>query len=100
MPAYVLVNIEVTDPVRYEDYGRMAAPAVAAFGGKYLARGGAAETLEGDWVPRRVVVLEFPSVARAKQWWGSKEYAEAKKLRQDTARTQMMVVEGLSQPLG
>ena len=93
MPAYVVVEIEVLDAERYEDYKRMVPPSLAAYGGRFVVRGGSAETLEGDWAPKRLVILEFPSVERAKAWWGSREYAEAKALRQATARTQMLVVE-------
>jgi uncharacterized protein (DUF1330 family) len=94
MAAYVIVDIEVLDPVRYEDYKKLAAPAVAACGGKYLVRGGATETLEGEWVPRRLVILEFESVEQARAWWASPEYSEAKGLRQQTATTNMILVEG------
>jgi uncharacterized protein (DUF1330 family) len=95
MPAYVVVEIEVLDAERYEEYKRLVPPTLAAYGGRFLARGGRAETLEGGWAPKRIVILEFPSVERAEEWWGSSEYAEAKALRQATARTQMIVVEGL-----
>lgn len=95
MPAYIVVEIEVLDAERYEDYKRMVAPSLAAYDGRFLVRGGRAETLEGDWAPKRLVVLEFPSVERAKEWWSSSEYADAKALRQATARTQMLVVEGV-----
>ncbi len=94
MPAYVIVDIEVTDPVRYEEYKKLAAPTVAAYGGRYIVRGGKVETLEGDWQPNRFVILEFPSVQRAKEWWGSAEYRPGKALRHLTARSQMIVVEG------
>ena len=96
MPAYVIVEVEVTDPAGYEDYKQMVPPSLAAYGGKYAVRGGACETLEGSWQPKRVVVLEFPSVARARQWWTSEEYSAAKALRQRTATTQMIVVEGIA----
>jgi uncharacterized protein (DUF1330 family) len=92
--AYVIVNIDVTDPVGYKEYKKLAAPAVVARGGKYLVRGGAVEVLEGDWTPKRVVVLEFESVAQAREWWDSAEYRPAKALRQKTAITDMIVVEG------
>jgi uncharacterized protein (DUF1330 family) len=95
MAAYVIVNIEVTDPVGYEEYKKLAAPAVAACGGKYVVRGGAVDTLEGDWIPKRLVILEFESVAQAKAWWASSEYRTAKELRQKTAITDMIVVEGV-----
>ena len=94
MPAYVVVEIEVLDAERYETYKRMVPPSLAAYGGRFVVRGGAAETLEGEWSPKRLVIVEFPSAERAKAWWGSPEYAEAKALRQATARTQMIVVEG------
>lgn len=95
MPAYVIVDIEVTDPVRYEEYKRMAHATVTAHGGRYIVRGGAAERLEGTRSPRRVVVLEFPSAEAAKAWWGSPDYAPAKALRQETASTEMILVEGI-----
>jgi uncharacterized protein (DUF1330 family) len=95
MSAYIVTEIEVMDKERYEDYKKMVAPTLGAYRGKFLVRGGAAETLEGDWSPKRIVVLEFPSVDKAKQWWASPEYAEPKALRQATAHTQMIVVEGV-----
>jgi uncharacterized protein (DUF1330 family) len=95
MPAYVVVEIEVLDAERYETYKRMVPPSLAAYGGRFVVRGGAAEALEGEWSPKRLVIVEFPSAERAKAWWGSPEYAEAKALRQATARTQMVVVEGV-----
>lgn len=95
MPAYVIVDIDVTDPVTYERYKQMAPPAIAAFGGRYLARGGACHTLEGTWAPQRLVILEFPSVDRAKQWCQSDAYGPAKAVRQASARAEMVVVEGL-----
>ena len=95
MPAYVIVEIHVEDPVRYEDYKKMAAPTIAAFGGRYIVRGGAVQTLEGSWNPGRLVVLEFPTAARAKEWWDSAQYAPAMHLRHEVATTKMILVEGL-----
>lgn len=95
MPAYVIVNIAVQDPVRYEDYKRLAQQAVAAYGGKYLARGGAVETLEGEWSPTRLVILEFPTLEQARNWWGSPEYLPARQIRQGCASTQMVITQGL-----
>lgn len=74
MAAYVIVDIQVTDPAGYAEYVQLAPPIVVAYGGRYLVRGGALETLEGDWAPQRLVILEFPSVAQAKAWWDSLEY--------------------------
>lgn len=95
MPAYVLVQVEVQDPAIYEKYKPMVPPTIAAYGGRFIARGGKTEILEGDWSPGRLVILEFPSVEQAKKWWASEEYAEAKALRQRSAKTQMIVVEGV-----
>lgn len=65
-----------------------------------VARGGKTETLEGSWSPKRLVILEFPSMDRARAWWASKEYAEAKGLRQACAATEMMLLEGVQRPQG
>jgi len=90
-----VVEIEVLDPERYETYKQLAPPSIAQYGGRYVARGGHLETLEGTWSPKRLVILEFASVEQAKAWWNSAEYAQAKALRQAVARTQMIVVAGL-----
>lgn len=95
MPAYVVVDVGVKDPVRYERYKQLAQESLPIFGGRYLARGGAVQVLEGDWTPERLVILEFPSVDRAKAWWASAEYSEGKALRQATAHTDMVLTEGL-----
>jgi len=93
MTAYVIVDINVTDPVRYEDYKRLAAPTVELYGGKYIARGGKTETLEGDWSPTRLVILQFDNSEQAKNWVNSPEYSEARALRHETAIAQMVVIE-------
>lgn len=95
MAAYILVDIDVLDAERYEDYKRLASASIAAHGGRYLVRGGAVEILDGEWKPNRFVVLEFPSVEKAKRWRKSPEYAEAKKIRDGCARARMIVVEGI-----
>ena len=95
MPAYVVVEVEVHDPERYEKYKSMVPPSLTVFGGRFMVRGGKVETLEGDWAPKRFVMVEFPSLEKAKAWWNSTEYAEAKALRQATATTQMIVVAGV-----
>jgi len=95
MPALIIVDIEVTDPVGYEDYKRLASASIAAHGGRYLVRGGRSEVLDGDWTPRRLVILEFDSMEKAKAWRNSPEYAEAKKVRETCARSNMIVVEGV-----
>lgn len=95
MPAYVMANVEVTDPVRYEDYKRMVPATIAKYGGRFIVRGGHVEALEGDWRPNRLVLLEFPSVERARAWWHSPEYAEARALRQATSTGTLLILEGL-----
>lgn len=95
MAAYIIVNINVHDPVGYEAYRRIATPTIALYQGRYIVRGGTAGLLEGTWQPKRIVVLEFPSVELAKAWWNSPEYAPAKQIRQVTATTDMIFVEGV-----
>jgi len=95
MPAYVIVEIDIVDPTGYEEYKKLASATVEKYGGKYVVRGGAAETLEGDWNPKRIVVLQFDSMQRAKEWLNSEEYREPRKMRHRTARTRMVVVEGV-----
>jgi len=94
MPAYVIVDIEVTDPVGYEEYKKLAPAGVAAYGGKYIARGGKTEILEGDWQPNRLVILEFPDFDSARQWIDSPEYGPAKAMRHKMAKTNMVLIEG------
>jgi uncharacterized protein (DUF1330 family) len=92
--AYVLVDIEVTDPAQYENYRKLSGPAAAAYGGRFIVRGGPTEVLEGDRVPNRVVVLEFPDVAAARAWYDSPEYREARAARANAARGSFVLVEG------
>ncbi len=94
MAAYLIVQVNVNDPKRYENYKKMVPPSLEPYGGRFLVRGGKVENLEGSWNPARLVVIEFDSVERAKAWWGSNEYAEAKALRQATADTEMVVIQG------
>ena len=95
MTAYIILDIEVTDPEGYKEYIKLGPPTVALYGGKYIARGGKSENLEGDWQPRRIVMLEFPSVERAKAWINSPEYAPGRELRHKYAVSKAIVVEGL-----
>jgi len=94
MAAYLIVEIEVHDPAGYEEYRRLASGTVRAHDGRYLVRGGATEVLEGEWAPRRVVILEFPGVSRAKEWWSSEGYQKARAIRLRTAEARMLLVEG------
>ena len=95
MSAYVVIEIVVKNPEGYEEYKVLAPPAIDAYGGKYIARGGLAENLEGSWQPNRIVILEFESVEKAKQWLDSEEYQEAKALRHKYASSNAIVVEGV-----
>jgi uncharacterized protein (DUF1330 family) len=95
MVAYVIVEIEITDSVGYEEYKKQAAATVHKYGGKYIVRGGKTEVLEGDWKPKRIVVLEFPTLERAREWLNSEDYREPRKMRHRTAKTNMLVVEGV-----
>jgi len=95
MPAYVIVETDVHDPEQYEQYKAASPGAVAAGGGRFVARGGELAVLEGDWNPSRLVVLEFPDLATAKDWYASERYQEAKRLREGAARLNIVAVEGV-----
>jgi uncharacterized protein (DUF1330 family) len=95
MAAYLIADIEITDPVGYEEYKRRVPAIIAAHGGRYLARGGATEVLEGTWRPRRSAIIEFPSFASLKAFWDSPEYQPLRAIRERSARSNLVVVEGL-----
>jgi uncharacterized protein (DUF1330 family) len=100
MPAYLLVDITVDDSAVYEEYKKLAPSSITRYGGRYIARGGTTEVLEGAWVPSRLVILEFPTMDQARAWWSSAEYAEAKLMRQRSSTTNMVLLEGLASPIG
>ncbi|MGQ0600374.1 MAG: DUF1330 domain-containing protein [Anaerolineales bacterium] len=95
MPAYILVEVHVTDPDHYEGYKTLAAQTIAQYGGRYIVRGGHTETLEGEWSPKRLVILEFPTAEHAKTWLKSPEYAPARAMRHQYAHSQMILAEGV-----
>ena len=95
MSAYAILDITVTDPDLFEEYKKLAPATIEAYGGKYLARGGRAEALEGDWSPNRIVILEFESSELAKQWLDSPEYQEARSMRLQATRSHAIVVDGV-----
>ena len=95
MSAYVILDITVHDAELFEQYKKLAPATIATYGGRYLARGGKAEALEGDWSPNRIVILEFDNAETAKQWLESPEYREARSLRQHAATSHTIVVEGV-----
>jgi uncharacterized protein (DUF1330 family) len=94
MSAYIIVEVSITDPLEYEEYKKLTPATIKAYDGRFVVRGAATESLEGNWEPGRIVVLEFPSVARAKEWWNSEAYSKAKEIRHRAANTKMIVVEG------
>jgi uncharacterized protein (DUF1330 family) len=95
MKAYVIVDVTVNDSIEYEEYKKLTPETIRQYGGKFLVRGGMTETVEGDWKPGRVVILEFSSMERAREWWSSELYTQAKTIRQRAAYTQMIFVEGI-----
>ena len=95
MAAYLIANIEVTDPVRYEEYRQQAPAVIAGYGGRYIARGGATVQLEGDFEPKRLVILEFPDMAKLKAFYHSPEYQTLVALRQKCASGDLVAVEGV-----
>jgi len=94
MAAYVIGEIEVTDPKVYDEYRKQVLATVEKHGGRFMARGGKAEQLEGGWTPKRIVVLEFPSYAQALAWYRSPEYTPLIRLRQSGSRGKLILVEG------
>ena len=95
MPAYLIVETDIHDPEQYERYKAASPAAVAAGGGRFVVRGGELAVLEGDWEPKRLVVLEFESLEAAKRFYESDRYQEAKKLRDGAADLRMVAVEGI-----
>ena len=96
MAAYAIVDMTVTDTVKIGDYRKLAEASVATYGGRFLVRGGRCETVDGDWRPQRVVVIEFPDWEQAKRWRSSPEYAKACEIRNQAASTRMLLVEGMA----
>jgi uncharacterized protein (DUF1330 family) len=94
MTAYVIADIDVHDREAYREYAALVPGTLEPHGGRFLVRGGAHETLEGDWQPRRMVVLEFPSADAAKRWHGSQEYAAVMAMRQRASTGSLVLVEG------
>ena len=98
MPAYLIANVDVHDPVAFADYGRQVAPVVAALGGRYLVRGGDAHAAEGGLGLKRLVVVEFPSMEAARRFYDGPEYAPLLQLRLSCTTSELALVEGLAPP--
>jgi uncharacterized protein (DUF1330 family) len=94
MAAYLIADIEVTNPAGYDEYRRQVPATVEKYGGRFVVRGGASETLEGEWGPKRVVVLEFPTMDALKRWYNSAEYKPLIALRQKNASGNVIAVQG------
>ena len=95
MAAYMVVDLEITDPAGFQEYAKQVGATLSPYGGKYIVRGGKYEIMEGDWHPHTLVIIEFPSVEKAWQWYHSAEYAPLIGIRARTATTQAVVVEGV-----
>jgi uncharacterized protein (DUF1330 family) len=94
MVAYVIADTDIRDHKVYDEYKRQVLPTIAKHGGRFIVRGGKHEVLEGDWHPKRVVVIEFPDMAAAKAWYGSPEYQPLLQLRKPAALDHLVLVEG------
>ncbi len=94
MPAYVLAEIEVTNPEGYKEYTAQVPATIAKYGGRFAVRGGKAHVLEGEWPERRRVLIEFPTVDAARQWWDSSEYAKPKEMRRANSKGRLLLLEG------
>jgi uncharacterized protein (DUF1330 family) len=95
MAAYAIFDVDIHDAEQYGEYRQLATPTIAQYGGRYLVRGGEASTLEGDWQPKRIVVLEFDSLEQARAWYDSPEYRAARAVRERTARSKAIFVQGV-----
>ncbi len=95
MAAYVVVDVDVTDQARYEEYRKLSGPSVAKHNGRFIVRGGLVELLEGSWLPNRLVIIEFESMEQAQRWYDSPEYLEARRTREGAAHFNMIIVQGV-----
>ena len=93
--AYILANVDVSDPQQYEQYKKLSSHAMQVHGAEVCVRGGAVQVLEGDWSPQRVVLLKFPTAEAARRFYDSPEYAAAKQARQGAAVMRMVLIEGV-----
>lgn len=94
MAAYLIGEVQILDPQLYQEYAKGVPATIAQYGGRYLVRGGAVDAKEGDWNPQRIVVLEFPSIEQAQRWYASPEYAPLLAIRQQAAKSKILLVDG------
>ncbi len=95
MAAYVIVDIEIHDPAVYDEYRKVVGPTLTQYGGKFVVRGGKIDVLEGNWNPKRIVILEFESAVRAREWYDSEEYRAPKQIRMKASKGNLVLVEGV-----
>jgi len=95
MAAYLVAEVEITDPAAYEEYRKQVPAIIAKYGGKYLVRGGKVESKEGGWKPQRFVILEFPSMEQARRFYDSGEYAPVLAIRRKASKSRLILAEGL-----
>ena len=95
MPAYVIADVEVTNPELFEEYRKLVPATIETFGGRYIVRGGESDVVEGEWIPHRTVIIEFESFEQAKAWHSSEEYAGPKQMRIDSTNSSVIIVDGL-----
>ena len=95
MAAYIIADVEITDPAAYEGYKPLASAALEKYGARILVRGGAVEPAEGGWAPKRLVILEFPSMAALKRFYDSPEYVKARAIRQKASKSKLIFAEGI-----
>ena len=95
MAAYLIVQVEVTDPDTFEEYKKQVAPTLALYGGEYIVRGGEMDVLEGEWPIPRLVIIRFESMEQARKWYHSPEYEGPHKLREASARANLVLVDGV-----
>ena len=95
MAAYFIADVDITDSAGFEEYRKVVPATIEKYGGRFIVRGGKFELYEGQWQPKRLVILEFPSVEQAKRWYNSEEYRQPRALRFRTARTNLILVVGV-----
>lgn len=95
MAAYFIVDVKVEDPTTYEEYRKGVSATLEPYGGKFLARGGAVETIEGDWQPQRLVILEFSDTEQFKRWYNSPEYSALREIRFRASTARAVVIQGV-----
>jgi uncharacterized protein (DUF1330 family) len=98
MSAYLIADVDITNDDMFEEYRREVPATEARYGGRYLARGGSTEVLEGDWQPHRLVIVEFPDMTSLMAWYASPEYSRLKAIRERCATTRIIALEGVALP--